>query len=55
MQRLYDTNHKTVTEKLIEGYKKEFGDGGVSKEMRIKVQKEPKKVSDLLKLKSKDE
>lgn len=49
IQKLYNQKFKTSVEKLIEGYKKEFGDGK-NKEMKIRVQDPDKnKVSELIK------
>ena len=49
VQKLYNQGHKTSIEKLVEGYKKEFGDGK-NKEIKIRLRDPDKhKVSELLK------
>ena len=50
IQKLYNYESKTSVEKLIEGYKKEFGDGKKQKEVKIRLNDPNKnKVSELLK------
>jgi hypothetical protein len=49
VQKLYNNQYKTSVERLIEGYKKEFGDGK-NKEVKIRLSSEgKKKVNDLIK------
>jgi hypothetical protein len=49
IQKLYNHKYKTSIEKLVEGYKKEFGDGK-SKEIKINFNdRSKKKISELVK------
>jgi len=49
IQKLYNNKFKTSIEKLIEGYKKEFGDGK-SREVKVRLSGEgKKKISDIVK------
>jgi hypothetical protein len=48
IQKLYNKQYKTSIERLLEGYKREFGDN-TSKEMKIRLSSEgKKKVNDLI-------
>jgi len=42
IQKMYDPQHKTSIERLVEGYKREFGNDQ-SKEMKIRLKDEGKK------------
>jgi predicted metal-dependent hydrolase len=49
IQKLYNQKFKTSVERLVEGYKKEFGDGK-SKEVKIRIRDTSKiKISEMVK------